>query len=245
MYTDTQQVQPYVRLGSAILPPAQMRLCGEEFKDDAYYLESTRKEAQKLIDRCGLSINSSILDVGCGVGRLATGLIEALGTVRKYRGIDVMPGYVQWCRMYISSQHPSFQFMHLNMANDRYNPGGMVIDENFKFPFDDDEFDLIYLYSVFSHMDKEDVRNYLRDFYRILKPDGKIFFTTFVEENVPDFTVNPEGYRMNWNGALHCVRFDKSYLEKMLDETGFRLDLFDYEKETDGQSGLYISHKNS
>ena len=90
-------------------------------------------------------------------------------------------------------------------------------------------------------MAKEHVEIYLKDFRRILKPGGKIFLTAFIEEDVPEMIINPEDYRMNWSGPLHCVCYDESYFRKLLSENGFNLDLFDYEKETDGQSGLYIS----
>ena len=36
------------------------------------------------------------------------------------------------------------------------------------------------------------MRAYLREFLRILDECGKVFFTTFVEEDVPNISINPE-----------------------------------------------------
>ncbi|MCP4633038.1 MAG: class I SAM-dependent methyltransferase [candidate division Zixibacteria bacterium] len=241
MSPQTENIEPFVRYKNSILPPKQFRFCGDEFQNDQYYLTSASKEAQRLIDNFGLTKDSKVLDVGCGMGRLATGIINVLGDINCYNGIDVSPIAVEWCRLFIGKGHPNFDFVHLNFSNERYNPGGRTIEEKFRFPFEDDSYDIIYLYSVFSHMNKEDVAVYLKEFHRVLKPSGKIFLTGFVEEGVPDMTENPEGYRMKWSGPLHCVRFDKKYFENLLTVNKFSMDKFDYENETDGQSGVYLT----
>jgi len=103
--------------------------------------------------------------------------------------------------------------------------------------------DIIYLYSVFSHTTEEDFRVYLEDFSRILDDNGKIFFTTFVEEDVPDFSINPENYRLKCSGPLHIVRYKKDYLFSILEEYGFSVMSFTYNTEADGQSAIYLSKK--
>ena len=230
-----------VRYKGMVLPPRRLRFCGSTFQDDDYFLSSGRKEAVRLTDRFGLTVDSSILDVGCGQGRLPIGILDRVGEVRKYRGVDVDETSIRWCQRYISRKHKTFQFDHINVKNARYNRSGVEVSGGFRFLYADAEFDIIYLYSVFSHMDAGDVRAYLREFRRILQPDGGMFLTAFVEEGVPNVTENPEGYRLKWRGRLHGVRYDKLFLESMLAQNGFRVDEFDYEAESSGQSGLYIS----
>ena len=104
-----------------------------------------------------------------------------------------------------------------------------------------EKFDIAYLYSVFSHMVLDDVRRYLGAIRDVLRPEGKLFFTTFVEEQVPDFEVNPEGYKQDWKGELHCVRFERNFLESLVGEFGFRMDEFRYATEADGQSAVHLS----
>jgi len=225
------------------LPPKKLRLGGPQFSDDAYFLESARREADRLLQSFGLRSSSRLLDVGCGVGRLAIGIIDRLGPIKAYRGVDVDPRYVEWCHKHIERAYPTYQFIRLDVGNPRYNPGGPALAGDFRHPFDDGSFEIIYLYSVFSHMEAEPVRIYLRDFCRLLASNGRLFFTAFAEQGVPDLSINPKGYRREWSGPLHCVRYRRGFLESMLESSGFKVDRFDYETETDGQSAFSCSLK--
>jgi ubiquinone/menaquinone biosynthesis C-methylase UbiE len=130
------------------------------------------------------------------------------------------------------------------VKNPRYNPKGATIGIDFKLPFDDNEFDIIYLYSVFSHMTTDDVEVYLKEFKRLLTRSGKIFLTAFIADGVSDMTINPPDYQLkNWSGPLHCVRYNKDFFSALLAENDFVLDRIDYEQETNGQSALYISKR--
>jgi ubiquinone/menaquinone biosynthesis C-methylase UbiE len=230
-----------VRYGDLTLPARHYRPCGLEFRDDAYFVASAEGEVDRLVANFGLTPHSHLLDVGCGVGRLAIGLLRRFGQAHHYRGIDVNKTYIDWCNAHIARRHPGFQFTRIDVHNPRYNPSSSGIDDSFRLPFVGHEFDVIYLYSVFSHMLAEDARVYLREFDRVLKPSGAIFLTGFIEENVPDVEENPPNYRMAWQGHLHCVRYNKAFFERLLAASGFAIDRFEYEREANGQSGLYIS----
>jgi SAM-dependent methyltransferase len=175
----------------SIIPSPDRRWCGPEFKDDLYYIQSAEREANRLVEHFGCQHDSRVLDVGCGQGRLAIGLQRILGAV-PYHGIDIDKKSILWCKKYLQSRHPSFQFNHLDLYNERYNPGGVKIDESFRFNIEPVSVDVAYLFSVFSHTTEEDMRTYLKELHRVLKGSGHLFFTTFVEENVPKFTVNPD-----------------------------------------------------
>jgi len=230
-----------VRYRNFTLPPKHLRFCGDQFKDDDFYFSSACKEAERLATHCGLSVNSRILDLGCGPGRLAIGILGHLGTVKQYTGVDVDRKSIEWCQKYLGEKNPAFRFIHLDVMNLRYNPGGKTPGEDFRLPCQDEEFDVINLYSVFSHMTEEDVRIYLKELRRALRPSGKIFLTAFVEENVENVTVNPRETEMQWKGPLHCVRYEKNFFTKLLDESEFAIDRFVHGEETHGQSALYIS----
>lgn len=239
-----------------LLPPKTLRPCGPNFQNDEFYLGSARKEADWLAGRFGLSRESSLLDVGSGPGRLAIGITQRVGEIEKYRGVDVSEESVRWGQKHITPEHPNFQFIHIDVENRRYNPGGSGKDSGFGFPFADEEFDLITLYSVFTHMLTDGVRSYLKDFRRILKPEGRIYLTAFLEDDVPDVEENPQGYLgREWKGDLHCVRYNREFFEKLLDENGFRMDELDSGKGKEqgevglvkerGQSGVHLSKKSS
>lgn len=229
----------HVRYKQLILPESRLRTGGKEFKSDDYLVQSAHQEARRLEKHFQLSAQSNVLDVGCGFGRLAIGLLD-INSDANYVGVDVNPEAIDWCNRHISEEHKQFEFVHLDVRNARYNPDGTIIDKDFQLPFPDDHFNITYLYSVFSHMVQEDIEIYLQELGRVMMNDGYLFFTAFAESDVPVMTINPENYRgIQWKSELHCVRYNRDHLEKMLHAHGFQAYLFEYEQETDGQSGIY------
>jgi hypothetical protein len=85
------------------------------------------------------------------------------------------------------------------------------------------------------------MRVYLKDFSRLLTNNGKLFFTTFVEKDVPNISINPENYRLNCSGPLHIVRYQQDYLFSLLDACGYAVLDWTYSTEADGQSAIYLS----
>lgn len=212
------------------LPPSRLRPNGKRKKNsDEVYLESARWEVDWMVENLGLSVESSFLDIGCGPGRIAIGILDRVGKVHKYRGVDVKKKFIDWARHYITSEHPNFQFLHLDAENAFYNPQGEKMSHDFVLPFAKDEFDIIWLYSVFTHMLTEDVRIYLKEIHRVLRPSGKVFLTANLEEDVPNVTENPKGYRGRWsyNNPLATVRYNQQFFESLLDQNGFRLERYD------------------
>jgi len=201
------------------LPAPKLRPCGTDFADNALWVNSGRREAQRLIS-LGLTPDSAVLDLGCGPGRLATGLLFQMPSLRRYEGLDVNPRSIAWCRRNIQREHPSFHFSRSDAPNERYNPNGRG---PVALPFADSDFDFAYLHSIFTHMRANDVAGYLRELRRVLADDGVLFFTAFAEEGVLDEEVNPDGYVREWQGALHCVRFSRAFLERMCTEAGFSI----------------------
>jgi ubiquinone/menaquinone biosynthesis C-methylase UbiE len=188
-----------------------------------------------------VSRNSRVLDVGCGAGRLAFGLIGAFGDEISYHGVDVMEEPIQWCRRHISATHPGFTFTRIDVSNERYNPDGALIAAAASLPFAPRSFDLVYAYSVLSHMTGADVAPYLRDFRRVLDRDGTVVVTAFVEDGVEAEAVNPPGYGpIAWSGDLHCVRFSRERFQEFLRDADLRIEIEEHGTETDGQSRFVL-----
>lgn len=230
----------YVELEGSVIPLPDHRWCGPEFKDDAFYLRSAEGEAQRLMEHLGCGAGSRVLDVGCGQGRVAIGLKRRVPGLGGYVGIDIDRRSVEWCQRHIGQDSPAYRFLHLDLYNERYNQGGAAIGQGFQFDLPEASADIAYLFSVFSHTTEADMRPYLRDFRRVLGAGGRLFFTTFVEEGVPDVSINPEGYRLRCSGPLHVVRYSKPYLLTLLAEHGYELLRFTHATEADGQSALYL-----
>jgi SAM-dependent methyltransferase len=184
----------------------------------------------------GLGRQSSMLDFGCGPGRLAIGLQATLGRIENYVGVDVNKTAIRWCRRHLAN--PGFTFELLSSRNARYNPRGRAgID---RLPLDEETMDFAYLYSVFSHMGSQDVANVLESIHPVLRRDGAIFATAFVEDGVPHEEENPADYMMPWSGPLHCVRFERGHFEALARSAGFDVEQLTTHEETDGQSAFIL-----
>jgi ubiquinone/menaquinone biosynthesis C-methylase UbiE len=231
----------FVRFSGSILPPKEARWCGPEFRNDAYYLRSAEWEAKRLLDRMGCNRETRILDMGCGQGRLPIGLIRVFGDMA-YTGIDVHRNSIRWCKEHIERRRPAFQFRWLHLRNERYNPDGMLLVPGFQFDIPSRSMDVVYLHSVFSNMNQNDMLVYLTDFRRILVDRGKLFFTAYVEDNVPPVSINPEDYVFkSCSGPLHVVRYERTHLLSLIHQLGYAVEDFDFGTEVAGQSSLYLT----
>ena len=231
-----------VHFRGMILPARHMRTGGKYFQRNEDFLQSGKSEAERLRTHCNLQAESKLLDIGCGPCRLPIGILDEMGDIASYCGIDVNRAYPQWGRRHITRHHSTFQFFHLDVKNDRYNKEGKLHQADVKLPFSNNSFDVIYLYSVFSHLNQKDVEAYLKEFNRLLKSAGKIFFTAFTEEGVSDVSENPKTYgEREWKGPLHCVLYNKQAMNDLCKKHGFLVEKFVHGEETDGQSAYYLS----
>src|SRR5262249_8590898 len=60
------------------------------------------------------------------------------------------------------------------------NPKGKYQSLDFRFPYPDASFDVVFLTSVFTHMFPPDVEHYLDEIARVLKPGGRCLCTFFL-----------------------------------------------------------------
>lgn len=128
----------------------------------------------------GLQPNERVLDVGCGIGRMAIPLTRYLNADGSYEGLDIVREGIDWCKRNIEPRYPNFNFQLADIFNKSYNSGGRLAANKYKFPFQNESFDFVFLTSVFTHMLPDDVQNYLRETARVLKHGGRCFITFFL-----------------------------------------------------------------
>jgi len=167
----------------------------------------------------GLNPSEHVLDVGCGVGRMAVPLTHYL-TSGSYDGFDVVQSGINWCKKNVTRQFPNFHFQKADIYNKVYNPTGKYRASTYRFPYEDKSFDFVFLTSVFTHMLPKEVENYFMEISRVLKTTGKCLITFFL--------LNPESINLI-NTKLSSLDFKYKYkgfrvIDKNILETAIAYD---------------------
>ncbi|MCT7982131.1 class I SAM-dependent methyltransferase [Laspinema sp. A4] len=166
---------PEIIIPDELLPPKELRLSvGGSFK--AIGTEFFRY----FVELAGLQPDEAVLDVGCGVGRMAVPLTQYLSDRGSYEGFDIVESGVTWCQSVISPLYPNFQFQRADLYNQYYNPTGTAQANTYRFPYSENCFDFVFLTSVFTHILPDGIDNYLQEIYRVLKPGGRALVTAFL-----------------------------------------------------------------
>jgi SAM-dependent methyltransferase len=102
---------------------------------------------------------NTILDFGCGCGRLIRSLRPLCDPWATIYGTDIDRAAIEWCKANIPDASLAI--------NDEYPP----------LAFADKSIDLIYSCGVFTHLDAEHQFRWLAELQRILKPGGHLLLT--------------------------------------------------------------------
>ena len=157
-----------------LLPPNWLHPVG-----DGDYSQIGEEFFQYFVGIAGLRPHERVLDVGCGTGRLARPLTRYLKS-GSYDGIDIVAPSIKWCQKTYTIRYPNFHFHFTDIYNKAYNPTGRYQASEYRFPFENSSFDLVFLPSVFTHMLPRDMENYLSEMTRVLKQGGRCLITYFL-----------------------------------------------------------------
>jgi SAM-dependent methyltransferase len=119
------------------------------------------------------------LDVGCGT-RLTQVLLEGGVALAEYRGVESSRELADWLSENVAS--PGLSHAHFDARHPVYNPGGCPLSEFERLPAPTRHFDLITLFSVFTHLDPRDFSALLGLLQQHLKPGGQLIFSAFINE---------------------------------------------------------------
>lgn len=201
-------------------------------------VDTFRRSGDILVDRlvsvAGLRPEARVLDVGCGIGRLAVSLTRFLDENGSYEGLDIVPSGIQWCADHISPRYPNFRFSLADVFNREYNPHGRLRAADYTFPYPDESFELVVLASVFTHMLPPDMERYVAEIARVLKAGGRCFATYFLinedalqrmraGEGAVRFTHHIEPHWvLNPRNPEFCVGYDEPYVRALFERHGLR-----------------------
>jgi SAM-dependent methyltransferase len=179
-----------------------------------------------------LQPHESVLDVGSGSGRMAVPLTDYLSDEGAYEGFDISAEAVRWCRERITASFPNFRFQVSDIYNAAYNPQGTYPASEYRFPYEDQTFDFVFLTSVFTHLLPRDMEHYFSEIARVLKPGGRCLITYFLlnEESIPmldggrsilNFVERGERYRtINKSRPEDAVAYDEKFVRSLYEKYG-------------------------
>lgn len=157
------------------IPPQERNFVG-----DGDFLAIGCEFLRHFVELGGLQPHHRVLEIGCGIGRMALPLTQYLeAPAGRYSGFDVVPAGIEWSQQNIASAYANFEFLHLDFKNQLYNPDGQL-DEKTILPFEGDSVDFLFMTSVVTHLDPAYTTFYLREAARMLRPGGRLFVTAFV-----------------------------------------------------------------
>lgn len=186
----------------------------------------------------GLAPEFSVLEIGCGIGRDAIPLTKLLSSAGAYTGVDIIEASVRFCAEAITPRYPNFQFIHFDVADQLHNPGGARAMTDFALPLPDASVDRAFAWSVFTHMYEHDIRYYLKEIKRVLKPEGKLFATCFIFdeailETAQRTNLTPFNLRFDHELSADCrindpqhplgaIAYRRSCIDRMIADSGLR-----------------------
>jgi len=156
------------------VPPAKLRIRVAGTADVDWFLEGGRRAEESLresLARAGTNLEDMgrILDFGCGCGRVTRRLAGLPGEVR---GSDFDGDAVDWCRE------------HLTFAT--FTQNGLEPP----LPLLDDHIDLVYAFSVLTHLPVPMQHAWVDELARIVRPGGYLLVSThgepYLERLSPD-----------------------------------------------------------
>jgi SAM-dependent methyltransferase len=192
----------------------------------------------KLKELAGLGPASRVLDIGCGVGRVAWPLGRELGPDGSYDGFDAVGSYIDWCAHGLSLDPQRVRFRHFDIYNSDYNPTGTINGEELVFPWPDGAFTLAVATSLFTHLSAAGTLNYLREVARTLERNGRFFASFFVLDDeslalinrrptYPQFSEAIEHGRVADAGSPDAaIAFHLEWLHQALLASGFVIEAY-------------------
>jgi SAM-dependent methyltransferase len=103
--------------------------------------------------------NACVIDLGCGIGRLTSYLLDA--GISRYLGTDILPEILAEARN-LAAGRPEFRF---------------EIVTDCTIPERDNEADIVCAFSLITHLLDEEAFLYFRETARVLKPGGLAVFS--------------------------------------------------------------------
>ena len=155
-----------------------------------------------------------VLDYGCGC-RFASSIVNLGVPVRTYTGIDLFKPMVDFLNAEV--EDPRLQFHAVSFENELYNPEGEKLTEASILPVGGRKYDVACMFSVITHTNPADSKAIFSILRRIIRPNGRLFFSVSLSDEVDEFGENfPDQ-----PGTL--TLYNPRLIEQLLSESGWQV----------------------
>jgi len=150
--------------------------------DARFFLGSGKHNAELVRSAVPLDEVRALLDWGCGCGRVLRHWADLRET--RVHGCDINPRMVEWCNANLPFADAA--------VNDLTPP----------LPYGDGAFELVYAFSVMTHLPEDLQRAWMSECRRVLKPGGYFLFSTLGAHFVSRDRLTPAERQSFENGNL-------------------------------------------
>lgn len=153
------------------LPPTTMMHLVQGNYDADYFVQGGRRAFETITETLEKSYIplrqfAAVLDFGCGCGRVLRHWKGLSGQIQLY-GCDYNPELVYWAQRTVP---------FATIARNQLEP---------PLAYPDNLFDFVYAFSTLTHWDLELQQAWMREFRRVLRPNGYLLFTTHGDYYAP------------------------------------------------------------
>lgn len=162
--------------------------------------------------------NEDILDIGCGL-RFSQTIVNLNYKVGSYTGIDVNKEVISFLQQNTTSID-YLNYYHWDVYNDLYNQTGYLLNDEVTLPIGSKSYDIICLFSVFTHLNPFDADALLFTLKKHINKDGFLVFSIFIDDSVSYFSdTDPE------NPLLRAY-YSKKLISNLLSKNGWIIKQF-------------------
>lgn len=185
---------------------------------------------QNVVEVLGVTDLSAVdmLDVGCGV-RFTQTILNRDIPIRSYTGVDVEPTLIRWLQANVGD--PRFTFAFWDVRNDMYNKRGQPFTRESTLPVSG-QYDLICLYSVFTHLSPSDADAMLHVLRPHVRATGQLLFTAFIDDTIDTFADRHP------DKPLNVATYAEPFLRSLVEKAGWRV-----KKSIPNRRDSYVAHQ--
>jgi len=159
---------------------------------------------------------TAMLDIGCGV-KFTQAFLNRQIPIGRYHGVDVDRDMVGFLVDNVTD--PRFSYASIDVYNEMYNKAGTPLSRELDLGTGGATFDVICLFSVFTHLAPHDYAEMLALARRHIAPTGRLIFTTFLDETIDgDFKDEDPAH------PLLRALYKQAAVRRMVADAGWRLE---------------------